>query len=618
MLSFTKRIIKKITKAKDHVVVNFLDGMTEGGEYTRVFLIKTYPPSVIADYLSELGVKARENGATLRKTVRYAPADIKFNWFMNNKIKRLSRSIGTETITDPVRKEEKEALQTILSLRESQSNHSSKLIDYWTFLTVTSPKKYQLDAVSRAFRDWFDHAEAKLDELYREQLEAMRIVSIISDPYSVGSDFFFKKHYGRVITDSVAARTYPFTTGSLSDRIGIYFGRRTEDGSFCLINLCDPNNPSAQNITVCGKTSEGKSFFMKALVVGLLEEGVYVFVFDVNGEWRATCEAAGGVYIDHTAENGRYFEPLTIMPKLEEVDENCVAYNQLRYHRAVESAIRTMSLLADGMNKGELFEAGKAITATFESAGIYKNRPETWDHRDENNRATIHKVFAYLDKEKDKEGEGAHHIATLVDKLKLYFHEDGLYYGMFRTEEEQTFLKNPLVVYKVGQAMGDNGQDEKAKQAQVKMAMAFDWVNANIQYLKFEGVRFSAVLVDEGQRQLKNPQLRNAVFEWYTSIRHWNGMMILGLNAPDIMLSNPEGKGMWENTSIRAYFYMENSAIRTLASDTDVPLEIQDKIANNQGTYKFILENHGRFDELKMDVPPEEAAKYKTRGLRVS
>jgi hypothetical protein len=611
MLAHTKRIIKNWIKKEDHLICNpILEGKEPvTGHFVRVFLVKKYPPVILAGYLNQLDELAKKEGVILRKTVRYAPSTVKFNWAMKQKIRRLQKNTEAETLTDPARKEEKEALDTILALRDSQLTGNQKLIDFWTFLTVTAPKAHQLEAVTRSFQTWFDHMNGELDTLHREQLEALRETTLLADPYTNQAEFFNKHHYGRVITDEAAARTYPFTQGSFSDTQGVYFGRRTEDGGFCWIHLCDPQDPRAQNITVVGKTGEGKSFFMKALVAGLLEEGVYVFVFDLDGEWRDLCEEVGGVYIDHTADNGRYFEPLTIMPPIPELDEDCITFNQQRYRMAIENGIRTISLLADGMTKGEIYEAGEAILNTFKEAGIQEKDPTTWNAPYAGERPTIHRLFFHLTESESTAAK------SLVEKIKIYF--KGIYSHIFSVEETGTFHKAPLVVYKVGQALGDN-KDERAKQAQLKMSMAFDVVNANIQYLKFEGIYFSAVLVDEGQRQLRNEELRRAVFDWYTSIRKWNGMMILGSNTPAIMLENAEGQGMWENTSIRVYFYLEQSAIRLLRSHTDIPIQITDKISSNEGSNCFILEYHKKFDELIMDVPGDEAKLYKTRGLRAS
>ena len=202
-------------------------------------------------------------------------------------------------------------------------------------------------------------------------------------------------------------------------------------------------------------------------------------------------------------------------------------------------------------------------------------------------------------------------------KIKIYF--IGIHDDIFQVEEPLTFDHNmaPLIVYRVGSGEEDDKKkDESAKQAQLKMSMAFEVVNASIHLLKIAGAHFSAVLVDEGQRQLQNPELRSYVFTWYTAIRKQNGMMILAGNSPAIMLDTAQGVSMWENTSVRVYFYMEQSAVRLLASHSDLPNEIQDLISESEDTQRYILEYHKRYDELIMHVPPEEHVLYKTRGLK--
>lgn len=620
MISAASRIVTSWRKEKQHLIVNpVLSGKDmKSGHYVRVLAIKEYPPVIMAGYLDQLDAIVKKEGATLRKTIRYGAADIVWNSGMKYKLRRLERSIHAGTTEDPTRKAESSAYQTILALRDSKNNDDRKLVDVWTFLTIAAPKLHQLDVAQANLTSWFDDMSGLLLDLRREQLEAMRQTGPVYDPITPNGQFFAKHHYGRATTDSIAARTYPMTRGSFSDGKGLYMGRRTEDGSFCFVNLCDPNDSRAQNLTVFGKTGEGKSFLMKALVGSLLEEGVHVFVFDLTGEWRALCEEVEGVYIDHTADNGRYFEPLTIMPPLPEKDQDCIMYNRGRLYQAIQSGLRTASLLADGLTKGELFEAGEAIRQVYEEAGIDRDKQETWDPPYvTGKKPTIHRFFDVLLQRKagDYPNCNKTHVASLIEKLQLYF--IGIYDGIFRHEEPLTFHRAPLVVYKVGIGTNDaNEKDERAKQSQLKMSMAFDMVNANIQMLKYEGITFSAVLVDEGQRQFKNVELRSAIFAWYTTIRQWNGMMILGANTPAILLDNSEGVGCWENTSVRIYFFLETSAIRSLASHSEVPAEIQERIAGNEGSRQYILEYHKRYDELWMDVPEEEQKLYKTRGLK--
>ncbi|MNW46936.1 AAA-like domain protein [compost metagenome] len=616
MITQSSRLIRnwqKPKRKKDHLIVNTLQGTdTNTGHYVRVLMVKNYPPMILAGYLDQLDEMVAKEGACLRKTIRYAPSEIKFNNSMKNKLKRLNKNLEDVTDIDPARQAEVDTRETILALRDSATNANRKLVEISTFLTISAAKMVQLDAAQANLELWFDDMEASLDTLYKEQLEAMRQTSPASDLDIPSSEFFTKNHYGRVTTDSAAARTYPLTRGTFTENQGIYFGRRTEDGGWCFINLCDPDDPRAQNITVMGKTGEGKSFFMKALVVSLLDEGVHVFVFDLDGEWRYLCEAVGGSYFDQTSAEGKYFEPLAIMPKIPELDLDCINYNQSRLKLATDNGIRTYSLLGENLTRGEIFEVGEAIRRVYAAAGIKEEDPDTWEAPYSGPRPTIHLAFKEIEEAALK--DEIPNAISLYDKIKIYF--IGVYDHMFKVEEEFSVQRTPLVVYKVGNASAGKDKSEKAKQAQVKMSMAFDVVNANIQLLKFEGVSFSAVVVDEGQRQLLNPELRQSVFDWYTAIRKWNGMMILGSNTPAIMLDNSEGTGMWENTSVRVYFYMERSAVRTLVGSADVPIEIQDKISENEGSNCYILEYHKKYDELFMHVPESEAALYKTRGLK--
>lgn len=634
----TGRILKYWRKRKFHMqmnpdtvekkgtiqlAVNGKDNNT--GHFVRVLMIQGYPPSILVGYLDSLEQMVEEKGALLSKKIRYVESNIKWNGSMKYQLRRLDRNIREQTPTDPARKAELLAKQTIESIRDATLHGNRKLVEVTTFLTLTAPQEFQLDDAESQLKTWFDGMDGKLDNLRREQPEAMRQFSAVYDKNTKRSKFFNKRHYGRVLTDDAAAGTYPMTRGSFSDPEGPYFGRRTEDGSFCFINICDPNDQRAQNITVFGKTGSGKSFFLKALVVSLLQENVCVYVFDLDGEWRKLCEEVGGVYIDQTAATGNYFEPMVIMPKLKGIDKNIADYNAGRYSSALDITLRTFSMLAGNLESYHHFEIGEAIEHIYKQAGIDGQKPETWnpENLSESNRPTIHKVYQALKlRAKDSDNEGKDHAYYVYDRVKIYF--EGIYRYLFSKEESMDHIIGakttvPLVVYKVGEGIVDSDTEdqksEKSQQAHLKMSMAFDVVNSGIARNKVEGVRFSAVLVDEGQRQTKNRMLRNAIFGWYTAIRKLNGMMILASNTPAIMLDYSDGVGMWENTNVRVYFFMENSAVRSLAQHSAIPQEIQHAIERSEDTKEYILEYHKRYDQLWMDVPEEEAYLYETRGL---
>jgi len=606
MINAAQKFLKNWRKGKKNIKI-FDDKDKETGELIRVITIKKYPSILFPGFLKPLEEAVRKKKTKIRNVIRYEPSNITFGYGTKLKMRRLKKNIDTETDEDPARNEEKQALGAIYNLRDGVNNQNQRLTDISIFLVLSSETEENLEQATRVVEDWFSNVGMKEDLLEFEQLEALRQTSLFADTNREHAQFFKKHKYGRVVADYTAARTYPFTSGNFSDSYGVYFGNRVEDWSMCTLNVCDPSDPRAQNITVYGKTGEGKSYFLKALVVGLIEEGVHVFAFDLDGEWKELCDEVGGIYVDHTAENGRYFEPLTIQPPLPEIDLDCIDYNKSRYKQAERSGVSAFSLLANGFKDGEDYEIGEAITQTFNDYGIYKEQPETWDHP-VGGEPSIHHAYEHLQERAKTSAEAK----SLVKRVKIYF--EGIHKDMFRHKEDMVYHKVPLVVYKVGK--GNQGDEEQAKQSRVKMSLGFEFVNSNIQRLKFEGATFSAVLVDEGQRQLENEQLKEQVFDWYTAIRKWNGMMILASNSPSIMLSTAAGQGMWENTNIRVYFFMENSAIKTLDESANVPVEIRQEIDKLSGTNRYILEYHKKYDKLMMDIPPEESRLYKTRGLK--
>lgn len=596
---------------------------TKTGHFVRVLVIKKFTPVFVAGEWETLNALVRNAGATLRIKLQYKNANVKFGAMMRYKLLRLEKSINEATTADPARPGEIIARDTIIALRDSQSMDGTKIVDMFATLVVSAEKNHQLEKAVADLVSYFKNKQGKLDDLKREQSEGLRKSSPVHGKLTSQSQFFEKYHKGHVTMDTIAARTYPMTQGSSSKTKGAYLGTRTENGAFRFENICDPNDPGAQNITVMGKTGQGKSYFMKALVLSLLDEGIRVFVFDLDGEWYDLCAAVGGKYIDQTTEEGKYFDPMVIMPKIAELDYECVKYNRSRYTLAMKNTIRTYSMLGEGLSKPEIHQVGLAIRATYDEAGMDRDpkKQETWENYS-GPRPTLHRSYEKLkERANDPKNEKKHYAASVCDKIEIYF--DGIYSDLFGQEEQVSFDTDvPLIVYRVGNGETSDNEnevvDEETKQSQLKISMACDLVNAQIQRLKIEGVRFSAVLVDEGQRQIQNVELRRKIFQWYTSIRKWNGMMILGANTPAVLLGSLEGKGMWENTNIRVYFFMEKSAVLALESESDVPKEIQERIAQNEDTKHYILEYKKTYDELKMVVPEYEHSLYKTRGLRAS
>lgn len=170
LLKHTNRLVKRWMKHPRHIVVNTLDGKDrKTGHFVRVLMVQEYPPEIIAGYLDQLDGVVTHAGATLRKTIRYAQSDIKFNTRMKYKLNRLTASINDQSETDPARNAEIAAKETILALRDSTLSNDHKLVEVQTFLTLSAPKLHQIEAAEAGLKLWFDNMSGKLNELKREQ-----------------------------------------------------------------------------------------------------------------------------------------------------------------------------------------------------------------------------------------------------------------------------------------------------------------------------------------------------------------------------------------------------------------------------------------------------------------
>lgn len=94
MLAHVKKIVKSWKVDPSHTIINqVVDGKDKkNGHYVRVLMIKKYNPTILVGYLNGLDKLIARSGAQLRKTIRYAPSNISFDFRMKNKLQRLNES----------------------------------------------------------------------------------------------------------------------------------------------------------------------------------------------------------------------------------------------------------------------------------------------------------------------------------------------------------------------------------------------------------------------------------------------------------------------------------------------------------------------------------------------
>lgn len=574
-----------------------------GGYLSRTYMIKQYPPEAIPGILYRLThlEKLKEyKKASIRVAYRYIPANIKWDWRMKMKFRRLHATVQDQRskpggiVDEGVEK----AYFSLLHLKEKDRNQGSKAVDLWVYITLSAPSETILKTLEKQLSTELDNINIKLEKFKHEQDMAIKATLLNSLPVKD----FFNKYYGRLMDDDAAAVFFPFIDGSFSDGKGTYFGHRAHDTTPIYLDLeKDENN---KNIVIVGASGEGKSTFIKALVVSLLMQGYRVFIFDVDGEYYKLCRKVKGLWIDHTLSSGKYIDPVRILEPIgnEKIDKG-------RYQDAASRMKRVISLLAGETTPGELNAADRALMKTWKDAGVVKEDQSTWATERTRKEANIHKWYKNLCSEESEDAK------SLQDKVWSYF--EGTMSDMFGKEDDLNEIhEQRLVVFHVAQEI-DSDVDQHT--GSVKMAIATDTVWHEIKREKEKGEKFSAVVVDEGQRALENEMMSNHVHTVGTTIRKYDGLLVLATNTPSVIWKSKGGESLWDNSAIKIVFWTEEAPLNLIKTKAKFPEEIVEQIETLYQTRQFVIrykdpDRKGKeFDIARLILSTEEGELYKTR-----
>lgn len=573
--------------------------------YHRTYLVHGWPSAVSPEWVLPIVREPLPEGCSLRIALHFRPAEVNWNWATNMRVRRLERSVqGAAESGSVASPEEVKALESIRALQEKTLYHGAGVFDVWCTITVSATSLEALEVASSRLEKCCRSARLAISKVPYEQTDAFRAGWVAGVP---GGEFF-KRHPGRLADEDSAAALYPLVYGTLDDGTGIYIGNRAADagdGSFCFLDL-ERDPEGNKNFVVLGASGEGKSTFMKSLLASLLLEGYQAFVFDVDGEYRRLCDFIGGLWVDHTLASGRYVDPLRVPPPLGDPNEDAA-----RLDGVLNAVMRTASLLAGGLSPAEANAADRALVRLWDEAGVDREDQTTWGRL---NEKRIHEWYGGL---KILAGEGIPGAESLADKLWRFF--EGAQSRMFAEPDEVDFGNSPLVVFHVAQAVNNELEEHTAA---VKMSLALTSVWDAVRRNRIRGNRWSAVFCDEGQRLLLDPNASRFVNTLATTIRKWNGLLVLATNKPSVLWAHAEGggteggSGLWSNSAYKVLFWLEDADMKAVEENAELPGPVLDTIRGLKRTQRFVFRALDKgFDVLKLSLPEEELALYKTRGL---
>ena len=192
-------------------------------------------------------------------------------------------------------------LDTLRSLLYSLKNNNEQLYNVNTFITCEEPARKEVRAILK--QEGF-----KYSEMFGRQVDAF-VSSNISARDNV-------KDCVRGIPTTSLASIFPFISGALQDKNGIYLGYNEYP---VFVDFFTRNRERVNsNMMIIGKSGSGKSYATKTLLTNFSADNAKIFILDPENEYTALCENLKGKFIDVGSSEMGIFNPFHVMTTLKD------------------------------------------------------------------------------------------------------------------------------------------------------------------------------------------------------------------------------------------------------------------------------------------------------------
>ncbi|MDA8206379.1 MAG: DUF87 domain-containing protein [Thermaerobacter sp.] len=586
----------------------------------QAWAVREWPPGLVGDRLNRALAPVRPGTWPLVQWVwRWQSSPILLSGGLDRKIRRLELAVQerSQTKLGP-RRDEWTALAGLQAMRDALVFEGEALVEVDAVVTITSTPDLLADDVALLVARW-EALGLQLRPLPYEQALAARRSWGMGDvpvtPQHPGWRAWLRTAISghptapawepRVTTAERAAGLVWPGWGYVSDEpeAGVYVGH-TPEGQPTFVNFYQDEGGNAANVLAAGATGMGKSFWLKTVARGWLAENFGTVIFDVDGEYARLCEAEDGLWIDVSGMRSSDLpDSLTIPPAVGHPD-----IDALRYDRMLQNVSQLAQILGswDLVTKAAFERAVMGVWARY---GVQPTDPRTWEISDDAPHHAMREVWEELAASPDPAAQNA--------ARRLWIYIEGSQRMFFAgTPRRWAQMPAPLVVWHLGNLALQGGitgnndlPPETAGRYWLVLQTTWEWLRQRRQ----RGV-WTAVLADEGQRLLHQPILGTAMADLASTIRKWNGVLAFATNTPDALWQTPAGQMLWGATPIRAFWRLEEAQAQAAAQALRMPSAIRHALSEMPEHHVLMRLWHDQWTLVQAQVPPEEAALYRTRG----
>lgn len=257
--------------------------LIEMNRFRRTIEMSVFPRNMQAGFLQ--GIFAMGIPMDVSMQVFPIPTEQAIANLESQRTKMQAQANQTLKRTGQIGSQEQIALEDIMRLRDALMRGTERMFRVNVSMTICADSERGLDEHVAMIRSVFTAILAQVDELKLVQVNGL--VATLPLCYNpVG-------HWGMADTTTLALM-YPFSPGDLDRRRGTLVGLDTGARSLITFDLFDKESSQNMNTAILATSGAGKSFSAKLFLLRQMMRDVRVYVIDPEGEYVATCMAAGG------------------------------------------------------------------------------------------------------------------------------------------------------------------------------------------------------------------------------------------------------------------------------------------------------------------------------------
>lgn len=587
----------------------------------QAWAVTQWPPGVAGDRLTLAMHPLRPGTWPLVQWVwRVQASPLLLNSTLERKIKRLELAVGERDASElGPRRDEWTALAGLRAMRDAIVFQGEALVESDAVVTVTSTPELLDDDALLLLARWESLGLTLRPLTYEQEWAILRAWG--AGPLPMTAARSWRERWRQLLRrQSSAATTWePRVTtaqrladcvwpgwGMAGDGIehGVYVGHTDQDQP-TFVNFFQDEGGNAANLLAVGATGMGKSFWLKVLVRGLLAQGFFVTLFDVDGEYRSLCADEGGTWIDVSGTEVSTLPDAFAIPAA----VGDPAEDRLRWDRMLQTAGQMLQILGE-LNLVLKATVEQAVIVAWAKYGVIPDDPATWDQPPGMPHPTMREVWDILQKTETPEAQEA--------AKRLWIYVQGSQRRLFAgTVQAWPTMPTPLVVWHLGNLAMQGGMisqnlpPETAGRYLLVLSTTWEWLRSRRQQQAW-----TAVMVDEGQRILNQDVLGRAIVDLASTIRKWNGILGFATNNPAPLWQTSAGQGIWAVTPIKAFFRLEKNQATEAAQTLNMPAAVTRGLSEIPERELIMRLWHDHWTTVRAMVPPDEEALYRTRSLR--